>query len=228
MDPVLEFKNVSKSYLSGERRQWVLKDISLSLEPGEFLAVIGPSGSGKTTLLSLAGLLLNCDSGEIWLSGRNVTRAEQKQMSNIRRNELGFVFQNFNLIPVLNALENVELALHGLEPDRKKRRSRALESLQSVGLEGMELRRPAELSGGQQQRVGIARSLVRKPKLMIVDEPTASLDSATRDGIIQLLGELPERYGTTLLLSTHDDRVAKAASRIVAIDNGSLSEADAA
>jgi len=222
--PVLEFKHVSKSFVSGGQRQRVLKDVSFQLEPAEFLAVVGPSGSGKTTLLSLAGLLLHCDEGEIWLSGHCVSDAGPKEMSSIRRNEFGFVFQNFNLIPVLSALENVELALHGLELNRRRRRVRALESLERVGLQGLEKRRPGELSGGQQQRVGIARAFVRKPKLMIVDEPTASLDSATRYGIILLLRELSNRCGTTLLLSTHDEKVAKAAKRIVEIDNGKLSE----
>ncbi|MEL7129888.1 MAG: ABC transporter ATP-binding protein [Pseudomonadota bacterium] len=224
MSPVLEFKSVTKSLGRKSMQQIILKDISFQVKTGDIAVFVGPSGSGKTTLLTLAGLLDTPDSGEILIDGISTIKAGSRALATHRRHDLGFIFQSFNLIPVLTALENVEMALHGIEKNAGARRAKAREALVQVGLKGMEHRRPGNLSGGQQQRVGIARGLVRRPKLMIADEPTANLDRDTRDDVVDLLRGLAANFNQTLLISTHDPMVADIADQRFQIDRGRLVE----
>ena len=222
MNTALEFACVSKHLGVGAARHCVLREVDLQIACGEMVAVTGPSGSGKTTLLSLAGLLDTPDGGAIRLAGVDLSDMDARLLCRHRRRDLGFVFQGFNLMPVLTALENVELALHGLVSNVRRRREAAAAALVHVGLEDALERRPGDLSGGQQQRVGMARALVRRPRLIIADEPTANLDRATRDLVTGLLMDLVRSEGLTLLLSTHDESVAAGADRVLMLEDGVL------
>jgi len=218
-NPFVRFKNVQKSY-DGETL--VVKDLNLDIAAGEFVTMLGPSGSGKTTLLNQIGCLDKPTSGEVLLEGRSTTGLGDKALSTLRAEKIGFIFQSFNLIPVLTAVENVELALNlaGAPGGREA----AVKLLADVGLAGMEDRRPNQLSGGQQQRVAVARALVKKPSLIIADEPTANLDSASGTQALDLMKELNERLGVTFLFSTHDELVMERAKRIVVLRDGKVVE----
>jgi putative ABC transport system ATP-binding protein len=213
--------DVHKEYRLGATPVPALRGVSLSLEPGEFVAVAGPSGSGKSTLLNLVGCLDHPTSGRVLVGDVDVATLDDDALSDLRSRTIGFIFQTFNLVPVLSALENVELPLlfRGGEPDA---RPRAQKALAAVGLAGFERHRPDELSGGQRQRVAVARALVTDPAIVLADEPTANLDSATGETIIALMLEINRRQGTTFLFSTHDPRVMTHAHRVVRLADGRI------
>jgi len=221
MSEVVSVKDVSKTYRLGSQTVTALADVCLTIHAGEFMAVAGPSGSGKTTLLNLIGCLDVPTSGEISIDGQPITRLTAGRRADLRARKLGFIFQTFNLIPVLTAWENVEypLLIHRRGGDVAERVRRALEQ---VGLGERARHRPSELSGGQQQRVAIARALVAEPALVLADEPTANLDSATGREIVDLMRRLNRERGTTFVFSTHDPRIMSAADRVVEISDGRL------
>jgi len=221
MSEVVSVKDVSKTYRLGSQTVTALADVCLSIHGGEFMAVAGPSGSGKTTLLNLIGCLDVPTSGEIALDGEPITRLSPGRRADLRARKLGFIFQTFNLIPVLTAWENVEypLLIHRRRGDTAGRVRNALDQ---VGLGERTRHRPSELSGGQQQRVAIARALVGEPALVLADEPTANLDSATGREIVDLMRRLNRERGTTFVFSTHDPRIMSAADRVVEISDGRL------
>ena len=217
---MISIRNVSKVYRSGSNEVAALRGVSLEVERGEFLAVAGPSGSGKSTLLNLIGCLDAATGGEVLIDGRPLSGLDRKQLALFRRRHLGFVFQSFNLIPVLTAYENVALAMSLVTRDAREVRRRSLEMLAEVGLREMTGRRPGELSGGQQQRVAIARALVRKPPIVLADEPTANVDSATGEGLLELMRRLNRQLGATFMFSTHDAMVMDYAARLVRLQDG--------
>ena len=219
---MIEVKAVVKNYQSGETIVRALRGVSLKIEQGEFLSIAGPSGSGKTTLLNLIGCIDRADEGEIQIERQQVSQMKKKELALYRRNNLGFVFQSFNLIPVLTAYENVAFALNLLNLKDEDIRSRTMELLGEVGLSGMENRRPAKLSGGQQQRVAIARALIKNPKIILADEPTANLDSETGESVLDLMRQMNSRHGTTFIFSTHDPMVMDFAERLVKLHDGQI------
>jgi putative ABC transport system ATP-binding protein len=213
--------NVSKTYRLGKVSVTALGGVSLAVEAGEFLAVAGPSGSGKTMLLNLIGCLDTPTSGEITIDGEAIGRLTAGRRADLRARKLGFVFQTFNLIPVLTAWENVEYPLL-LQRGRRDVAGRVRGALEQVGLADRARHRPPELSGGQQQRVAIARALVTEPALVLADEPTANLDSRTGHEIVELMRRLNRERGTTFVFSTHDPRIVAAADRVLEISDGLL------
>ncbi len=219
---VCELKHVTKSYGTGPARVDAVKDISLSIDSGEFTVFKGPSGSGKTTLLNMVGCLDTPTEGDVIVKDRSVKDLSSRALSRLRASTIGFVFQSFNLMPVLTALENVELALQlaGLKEDT---REPAAKLLSEVGLEGFERRRPNQLSGGQQQRVAIARALVKHPALIIADEPTANLDTTNGAQVLDIMQALNETHGITFLFSSHDPRMIERGRRIVSLTDGVVS-----
>lgn len=219
----LSLRGVGKAYRQGGQTLDALVDVELDIDAGQSVALCGPSGSGKSTLLSICGLLEPDYRGELVLGGRSM-RLGRDALTAVRRQQLGFVFQHFNLVPVLSAFENVEypLILNGVKA--AERRRRVDEILARIGLAEHAGRRPAQLSGGQQQRVAIARALVRKPLLVVADEPTASLDSASADQVVALMRELGREHGSTFLIATHDPRMAERCERIVDLRDGRVSE----
>ena len=221
MDDRVAVRDVSKTYRLGRLSVEALSHVSLSVAAGEFMAIAGPSGSGKTTLLNLIGCLDTPTSGDIAIDGEAVGALSPGRRADLRARKLGFVFQTFNLIPVLTAYENVEypLLIHRRGGDTA---ARVRAALAQVGLGDRARHRPPELSGGQQQRVAIARALVADPALVLADEPTANLDSATGNDIIELMRRLNRERGTTFVFSTHDPRIMKAADRVVEISDGRL------
>lgn len=216
---------VTKSYKGKRGTIDALDDISLEIESGEFVAVQGPTGGGKSTLLQMLGALDKPSFGVVEIAGKNLLDLSEKDLAALRAEKIGFVFQSFNLIPTLTAIENVETALvpHGMNKD--ERRAKAQAALEQVGLGERLSHLPSELSGGQQQRVAIARALVKNPEVLLADEPTGNLDESTRDDIIGLLIDLHKSQGITLILVTHDSHVAKKAKRRVVIREGKLAEA---
>jgi len=219
----LHLENVTKVYHKGENDVRALDGINLDIDAGEFLAVVGPSGSGKTTFLNILGCLDAPTEGSIVYDGTELRGLGEKGMSAYRRDRISFVFQSYNLIPVLTVRENVELPLLiERKLDAKEIRRRAEEMIAAVGLAGKENRFPRELSGGQEQRVAIARALVKQPLVILADEPTANLDSGTSEQIIDLMLELNRNQGVTFLFSTHDPRVVKHARRALQISDGKM------
>ncbi|MBN1499026.1 MAG: ABC transporter ATP-binding protein [Spirochaetes bacterium] len=224
---LIEVKNLNKTYYSGKINFKALNDINFSLEKGEFTALVGPSGSGKTTLLNCIGCIDNPDNGEIFLEGENIIFSKPDKQAELRRENFGFIFQTYNLIPVLTVYENIELPLKILKRyNDGEIKKMVLSILDEVGLSGLDKRKPLELSGGQQQRVSIARALVKKPKIIFADEPTANLDSATGEAIVDLMKNLNEKDKITFLFSTHDQLIMKHARRLVHIRDGKLSESE--
>lgn len=215
-------KNLYKTFGEGELAVHALSDINLEIQAGSFLCLSGPSGSGKTTLLNMIGGLDTPSRGEITVAERRVDQMNKAQLANMRLHHIGFVFQAYNLIPVLTAQENVEfvMQLQGMHSKARADKSRAI--LKEVGLTGMENRRPAELSGGQQQRVAVARALVSEPDLVLADEPTANLDSHTAENLMDLLRNLNQRHGTTFIISTHDKLVMSYAKRLIKMRDGKI------
>jgi len=214
-------RDVSKTYRLGKVTVTALAGVSLAVKAGEFLAVAGPSGSGKTTLLNLIGCLDTPTSGEVAIDGEAISGLSPGRRADLRARKLGFVFQTFNLIPVLTAWENVEYPLL-LQRDRGDVAARVRAALEHVGLADRARHRPPELSGGQQQRVAIARALVTEPALVLADEPTANLDSRTGHEIVELMRRLNRERGTTFVFSTHDPRIVNAADRVIEISDGRL------
>jgi len=221
MSEVLSFERVEKEYELDEVLVYALKGIDFSIQKGEFTAIVGPSGSGKTTILHLAALLDRPSSGRILLFGTDSKEISNKEASRIRNKKIGFVFQTFNLIPVLTVYENVEYPAL-LYSDNKVSRDRIMELIESVGLKGHENKFPSQLSGGQRQRVAIARALVNNPEIVFADEPTANLDHETGEQIITLMEELNKKYGTTFVFSTHDPKIMRRARRLIRIEDGKI------
>lgn len=226
MDALIDIRDVYKIYNPGPGEVRALDGISLRVVEGEFLAIVGHSGSGKSTLMNIMGCLDVPTQGEYYLRGEQVARLNDSRLSEIRNGQIGFIFQNFNLLPSLSALENVELPLLYRGIRHEERRSLAIEALRCVGLERRMGHRPCELSGGQQQRVAVARALAAHPPVILADEPTGNLDSRSGEEVVRLLRELNED-GRTVVLITHDMSVARKARRIVRIADGRLSEATA-
>lgn len=220
---IAKLENIHKVYHIGKIDFPALRGISFSIEEGEFLSIAGPSGSGKTTVLNLVGCLDKPSHGKIFLEDKDITALPTAKLADVRRKNIGFVFQTFNLIPVLTAMENVEFPLILEGQHNPKERHRLTEKiLTDVGLKDFLHRRPNEMSGGQQQRVAVARALVKKPKLVLADEPTANLDSVTGKEILQLMLELNQKTSTTFVFSTHDKMVMDFAQRIIRLRDGKI------
>lgn len=218
---LVQIENVSKEYKLGEQQVHALKNITLSIDDGVFLAIAGPSGSGKSTILNLIGCIDTPSQGKILINGEDVSGQTPDQLADMRARTIGFIFQTFNLFPVLSAKENVEYPLLQLkELSAAERRKRVNDFLGIVGLSKYGGHRPNQLSGGQRQRVAIARALATKSKIVLADEPTANLDHATGDGILQLMKEINREYKTTFIFSTHDNRVMTMADRLVRVEDG--------
>lgn len=218
---MISVKNLKKTYFLGGEEVHALDDVSLSIKEHEFVAIIGQSGSGKSTFMNMLGCLDRPDSGEITLDGTDILKCKEKELSVIRNKKIGFIFQQFHLLPKLSALENVELPLIYQGMPTKKRREKAVKALKAVGLEKRMNHKPNQLSGGQQQRVAIARALVGEPSLILADEPTVNLDSRSGKEIMMLLHNLYEE-GNTIVLITHDNNVAMEAPRQVQISDGKI------
>ena len=222
---LLEMKELTKIYDQGKIEVPALRGIDLTVEAGEFTTIFGPSGSGKTTLLNLIGCLDQPTSGTISFDGKKLEDLDKKGLAMIRRHNVGFVFQSYNLIPVLTAYENVEFAIRLVNKyDKAEINERVLKILEAVGLEGLEHRKPNELSGGQKQRVAIARALVKQPKLILADEPSANLDSKTSEEVLQVMLKMNQELRTTFIFSTHDPRVMEYARRLIEIRDGQIAK----
>ncbi len=217
---ILKVKNLHKIYKIGKLETKALRGVNLEIDGGEFTAVVGPSGSGKTTLINLIGGLDTPDEGKIFLNNREITGLGQKKLSDIRLREIGFVFQAYNLIPVLNAIENVEyvMLLQGVSGKERKEKSKKI--LEEMGLGDMLYKKPGEMSGGQQQRVAVARAIVSEPKLILADEPTANLDSATSSALLDIMKKMNKEKKITFIFSTHDSLVMEKARRVVTLKDG--------
>lgn len=224
---LIEIETLAKDYYRGKVVIPVLSDISLQIEQGDFLALMGPSGSGKTTLLNLIGGLDTPTLGSISVGGERIDKLGQGQLATWRSRNVGFVFQFYNLLPVLNAEKNVELPLLLTNLSRRERKKRALAALAVVGLQDRAGHRPTELSGGQEQRVAIARAIVSDPGLLVCDEPTGDLDRTTADEILELLQLLNRDYGKTIVMVTHDPKAADHANHCLYLDKGSLTGSQA-
>ncbi len=220
--PIVQLSSVTKVYRQGKVDVHALRGLTLEVGRGEFTAICGPSGSGKTTALNLIGALDSPTSGSIVLEGQDLNRLNRRERSRLRRDRIGFVFQAYNLMPVLTAYENAETVMWVQGLDVTERRRRVLELLVAVGLEGLEDRKPAELSGGQQQRVAIARAIAANPAVVLADEPTANVDSETADRLMGIMEELNREQGVTFLFSTHDPRVMERARRLVRLVDGQV------
>jgi putative ABC transport system ATP-binding protein len=218
----IEMQAVTKQYRLGEATIHALRGVDLQIEPGEFIAVWGPSGSGKTSLLNLIGLIDRPTSGRITFDGRDVLRLSDNESAELRNRKVGFIFQTFNLIPVLNALENVMLPLQLQGLDARQAGEKAMERLEEVGLGQQAAARPDQMSGGQRQRVAIARALIASPAVIIADEPTANLDSDTSSRIISLMRELNDKEGITFIFSTHDPRLLSHVKRSIKLEDGRM------
>jgi len=219
-EPIISLREVTKVYRQGSVDVHALRGLTMDVEAGEFTAICGPSGSGKTTMLNLIGALDAMTSGSIVLEGRELASLNKKELSELRRDRIGFVFQAYNLMPVLTAYENAEMVLWVQGVDGPSRRERVMGLLEQVGLKGMENRRPSELSGGQQQRVAIARAIASNPAVVLADEPTANVDSETAETLLDLMEELNREQGVTFVFSTHDPQVMERARRVVRLIDG--------
>ena len=213
-----------KIYPQDPRPVEAVRGVDLVVAPGEFVVMAGPSGSGKTTVLNLLGGLTRPSRGKVWIEGREISALPDKALAQVRLSRIGFVFQSYNLLPVLTALENAEftLLLQGVPAAERRRRVRRL--FRQIGLEGIEDRLPPKLSGGQQQRVAVARAVLGEPALVLADEPTANLDSATADALLDVMEQLNRDNGTTFVFSTHDPRVMERASRLIRLVDGRVAE----
>lgn len=221
MDPIVEIDNVTRSFSLGKVNVKALRGVTLQIEPGEFLAIAGPSGSGKTTLLNQIGCVDVPTSGQVKVAGSVTSALSEAALTNLRLRALGFIFQTFNLVSVLNVFQNIELPLLLQGGTTKlQRKNRIDQLLDDVGLSDQRQQRPNELSGGQRQRVAIARALITQPRIVLADEPTANLDSGTGSRIIELMKAQNKSLGTTFIFSTHDERVMKQARRIILLEDG--------
>ncbi|MDD4796878.1 MAG: ABC transporter ATP-binding protein [Eubacteriales bacterium] len=220
---MIRMSNIVKKYVMGDEEIYALDHVSFRVKPGEFVAITGPSGSGKSTLMNIIGCLDIAQEGEYFLNGQPVESYDQRQLARIRNQNIGFIFQGYNLLPKLNALENVELPLVYQNIRAGERRRRAMEALEQVGLKGRIRHRPQEMSGGQQQRCAIARALAQHPSLILADEPTGNLDQKTGQEILTLFSHL-HAQGNTVILITHDTSVAARAQRQIHIEDGKIDE----
>ncbi len=218
---ILELKGIYKDYTQDKMTVPVLKDINLNVEEGEYVAIMGPSGSGKTTLMNIIGCLDKPTKGEFFLDGKDILKCKENEMSDLRLRTIGFVFQNFNLLPRQSALDNVSLPLSYAGVSRAKRKVIAAQALERVGLKDRMKFQPNQLSGGQKQRVAIARAIVNKPKILLADEPTGALDSKSGDQVMELFQRLNDE-GVTVVMITHDSEIAEHARRIVYIRDGEI------
>ena len=220
--PVVELEEVTKVYHQGDQRVEALRGLTMAVGSGEFTAISGPSGSGKTTALNLIGALDTPTSGTVRLEGADLGTLSRQELSRLRRDRIGFVFQAYNLLPILSAYENAEIVMAVQGVAEEERRPRVMELLARVGLEGLEDRRPSELSGGQQQRVAIARAIAAGPAVVLADEPTANVDSATADALLKMMETLNREQRVTFLFSTHDPRVMARARRLIRLVDGRI------
>ena len=220
MSAIASVRGVTRNYKQGPHTVRALRGVDLDVEEGDFLALMGPSGSGKSTLLNLLGGLDLPNEGEVSIEGKELSSLSKSALSDLRRDRMGFIFQSYNLIPVLSAFENAEFVLLLRGTPVAERNKIVMEMLAAVGLQGMENRRPNELSGGQQQRVAVARAIAGKPALVLADEPTANLDSETGNDLIDLMRSLNKEHGITFIFATHDPKVMKAANRVVRLEDG--------
>jgi putative ABC transport system ATP-binding protein len=217
-------KDLRKTYKTDGTKVDAVRGVDLVIESGEFSAVVGPSGSGKTTFLNIISGLDTPSSGEVWLKGKLLTEMNGNELSNLRRDHIGFIFQAYNLIPVLTVEENVEYIMMLQGVPKQERHQRVLHILEQVGLKSLEKRFPPKLSGGQQQRVAIARAMVSRPLLILADEPTANLDSKTGTALLHIMRDLNEHTGMTFLFSTHDPMVMKWARRVITLKDGKIAK----
>jgi putative ABC transport system ATP-binding protein len=216
--------DLCRTYRQGDEDIKALDHVSIEIEQGGFVCLSAPSGGGKTTLLNAIGGLDKPDSGEVYIEGRRIDNLSKGELAELRLRQIGFVFQAFNLIPVLTARENVEFVMQVQGVRADERQQKAVEILEEVGLAGLDDRRPADMSGGQQQRVAVARAIVSRPALVLADEPTANLDSKTSDGLMELFRELNDHHNTTFIIATHDKRVMSYAKRLVRMLDGRIVE----
>ncbi|NOY51505.1 MAG: ABC transporter ATP-binding protein [Chlorobi bacterium] len=219
---VIEIKGLTKIYKTSEVIVKAVNGIDINFEEGEFTAIVGPSGSGKTTFLNMLGGLDKPTSGKVIISGIDVWKLSSRQLIDFRMNNIGFVFQSYNLIPVLTAGENVEFIMHLQGKPKKEREKRTKDLLEAVGIGNRINARPSKLSGGQQQRVAVARALASKPEFILADEPTANLDSKATNSLLELMSQMNKKYNTTFIFATHDQRVMDKAHRIVTIEDGKI------
>lgn len=222
---LLELKNIYKTYIQGSMEVPVLNDINLAIDEGEYVAIMGPSGSGKSTLMNIIGCIDKPTSGSYLLDGEEIEKYNDKELSQVRNKQIGFVFQNFNLLPRQSALDNVGLPLQYAKVPKKHRKERCLQVLEMVGLEDRVDFKPTQLSGGQKQRVAIARAMVNSPKILLADEPTGALDSKSGIQVMELFREL-HKSGVTIIMITHSDEIASYADRVIKIIDGELFDKD--
>ena len=223
-ETVLKLENLSRTYTLGKRNVQALSNVNLQVNKGEFISIMGPSGSGKTTLLNLLGCLDKPTQGRFLLENVDVTQLPEKELYKLRRSKIGFVFQTFNLLPYLNARENVELPMECIGKPKNERRSRAKELLETVNLSGREEHRPHRLSAGEQQRVAIARALANDPAIILADEPTGNLDAKNKHEIVKLLASLNLNQGTTIVIVTHDSHVAAHTEKMFLLEDGKITK----
>jgi putative ABC transport system ATP-binding protein len=214
--------DICKTYRQGDQDIKALDHLSVEIQKGEFVCLMSPSGGGKTTLLNAIGGLDIPDSGEVWVADKRIDQMSKGELADLRLANIGFVFQAYNLIPVLTAQENIEFVMQVQGIPTARRREKSLAILEEVGLTGLESRRPAAMSGGQQQRVAVARAIVSRPALVLADEPTANLDSKTADELMELFKELNDHHNTTFVIATHDQRVMRYAKRIIRMRDGRI------
>ena len=224
--PVVALEDVAKHYQQGDQQVEALRGLTMTVDTGEFTVISGPSGSGKTTALNLIGALDTPTSGTVRLEGTDLGTLTRKELSRLRRDRIGFVFQSYNLLPVYSAYENAEMVMAVQGVPEAERRDRVMELLERVGLKGLEQRRPSELSGGQQQRVAIARAIAARPAIVLADEPTANIDSANADALLEMMETLNRDQGVTFLFSTHDPRVMARARRLIRLVDGGIEKDD--
>ena len=225
--PIVRLEHVQKTYIQGKIEVHAVNDVSLDIQAGDFAALCGPSGSGKTSLLNLIGGLDVPSAGKVWVDGEDLASLSRSELSEVRKNRIGFVFQAYNLIPVMTAYENAAFVLDLQDVEEEEKHQRVMETLKAVGLQGLEKRRPDEMSGGQQQRVAIARAIVTRPAIVLADEPTANVDSETAKSLLNMMADLNEQQGITFLFSTHDQHVMDKARRIIQVHDGQI-ESDSA
>jgi len=223
-EAVLETEKVSKVYTMGKREVRALSDLDLQVNKGEFIAIMGPSGSGKTTLLNVLGCLDKPTAGRVILDGVDISKLPERELYKVRRDKIGFIFQTFNLLPYLNARENVELPMESTKRPKAERKQRATELLRLVGLSGREDHRPQRLSAGEQQRVAIARALANEPAIILADEPTGNLDTENKFEIVRLLANLNIERGTTIVMVSHDGQVASHTERMLLLRDGKIAK----
>ena len=220
---IIDMNNINKGYMLGDEKVPVLKDVCFQVRKGEFVAILGPSGSGKTTLMNIIGCMDLADDGEYYLDGNPIHEMEEKELNDVRNREIGFIFQNYQLIPTYNILQNIIMPLVVRGMRSKEAEERCMDTIRLLGIDHRLLHKPAELSGGQKQRASIARALVGNPALLLADEPTGALDSSSGKEVLKLFEKLND-MGNTIVMISHDLNVARAAGRIVHIIDGQLSE----